>query len=343
MDLGTSVKSLGSNGKNLMAVITISVIIAIAIGLSTYMIWRRMAKRRDVLSPNGREPFMTSPNKEMLEHDASHIQLQELSIFKLDKLTAATNNFAQSNKLGQGGFGDVYRGVLQNGQEIAVKRLSRYSGQGIDEFVNEVVVISKLQHRNLVKLLGCCVAGEEKMLIYEYMPNKSLDSLLFGTNHIFKRFTIIEGIGRGLLYLHKDSRVKIVHRDLNASNILLDEELNPKISEFGLARIFGGNEDQANTQRVAWKLWIEGNAMELVDLTLVDSMVEAEVLRCIHVGLLCVQEIAKDRPTVETAHTPAPKQPGFVAGQICTDAVTYQETEARGSINNVTVTNVRGR
>ncbi|CAN1319166.1 G-type lectin S-receptor-like serine/threonine-protein kinase At4g27290 [Linum perenne] len=159
------------------------------------------------------------------------------------------------NKLGQGGFGPVYKGTLPGGEEIAVKRLSKISGQGLEEFKNEISLIAKLQHRNLVRLLGYCVQGEEKMLIYEYMPNKSLDFFLFDSTKQAsldwgKRFAIIEGIARGLLYLHRDSRLRIIHRDLKASNILLDEEMNPKISDFGMARIFGGNQNEANTNRV---------------------------------------------------------------------------------------------
>ncbi|KAL2343927.1 hypothetical protein Fmac_005212 [Flemingia macrophylla] len=179
----------------------------------------------------------------------------DLPFFDLNSIAAATDNFSDANKLGQGGFGSVYKGLLSNGMEIAVKRLSKYSGQGIEEFKNEVVLISKLQHRNLVRILGCCIQGQEKMLIYEYLPNKSLDSLIFDESKRSqldwnKRFDIICGIARGILYLHQDSRLRIIHRDLKASNVLLDSELNPKIADFGMARIFGGDQIEANTNRV---------------------------------------------------------------------------------------------
>ncbi|KAF2297906.1 hypothetical protein GH714_004997 [Hevea brasiliensis] len=165
------------------------------------------------------------------------------------------DSFSPANKLGQGGFGVVYKGKLSNGKDVAVKRLSKDSGQGIDEFKNEVLLIAKLQHQNLVKLIGCCIQGEEPMLVYEYMPNKSLDSFLFNETRRSildwrKRFDIIVGIARGILYIHQDSRLKIIHRDLKTSNILLDEEMNPKISDFGLARIFKGDQTHEMTNRI---------------------------------------------------------------------------------------------
>ncbi|XP_051126095.1 G-type lectin S-receptor-like serine/threonine-protein kinase At4g27290 isoform X2 [Andrographis paniculata] len=179
----------------------------------------------------------------------------ELPLVELHKISKATDNFCESNKLGEGGFGPVYKGTMEDGQEVAVKRLSKTSLQGLYEFKNEVVCIARLQHRNLVKLLGCCIQGEEKMLIYEYMPNKSLDLILFDETRSKllywpKRFQIITGIARGLMYLHQDSRLRIIHRDLKLSNILLDADMNPKISDFGMARIFGGNETEANTNKV---------------------------------------------------------------------------------------------
>ncbi|KAL9275353.1 G-type lectin S-receptor-like serine/threonine-protein kinase-like protein, partial [Drosera capensis] len=196
----------------------------------------------------------------------------DLPLFRFNMIVRATNNFSDKNKLGEGGFGPVYKGELKGGQEIAVKRLSKDSKQGLDEFKNEVVCIARLQHRNLVRLLGCCIHAEERMLIYEYMPNKSLDYFIFGpalTSFLLvfthlkwpdenrsmqldwpRRLQIIHGIARGLLYLHEDSRLRIIHRDLKASNVLLDADMNPKISDFGMARSFDGNNSQAKTLRV---------------------------------------------------------------------------------------------
>ncbi|CAN6694477.1 unnamed protein product [Malus baccata var. baccata] len=179
----------------------------------------------------------------------------ELITFDLATVSRATDNFSDNTKLGQGGFGPVYKGILKEGQDIAVKRLSKYSGQGTKEFMNEVVLIAKLQHRNLVKLLGCCIEGDEKMLIYEYMPNKSLDYFIFDDIRSKflnwdQRINIIRGIARGLLYLHQDSRLRIIHRDLKTSNVLLDKDMNPKISDFGTAREFGGDQTEENTNRV---------------------------------------------------------------------------------------------
>ncbi|KAJ0638827.1 putative protein kinase RLK-Pelle-DLSV family [Helianthus annuus] len=179
----------------------------------------------------------------------------ELHYFTFQSISSATNNFSNTNKLGKGGFGEVYKGKLVDGQEVAVKRLSKSSGQGVKEFKNESELIAKLQHTNLVRLLGYCVEKQEQILVYEYMPNNSLDFFLFdpmkkGLLDWNQRFVIIDGIAQGLLYLHKFSRLRIIHRDLKASNILLDDYLKPKISDFGMAKSFGINESEANTSRV---------------------------------------------------------------------------------------------
>ncbi|XP_030954776.1 uncharacterized protein LOC115977205 isoform X2 [Quercus lobata] len=167
----------------------------------------------------------------------------------------ATNNFSSENKLGEGGYGPVYKGNLWNGQEIAVKRLSRTSNQGLEEFKNEVTLTARLKHVNLVRVLGYCTEREENMLIYEYMPNRSLDLYLFDPPRCSlldwrKRVDIIEGVTQGLLYLQEYSNFIIIHRDLKASNILLDNEMKPKISDFGMARIFRKDEHEANTGRI---------------------------------------------------------------------------------------------
>ncbi|KAL3523576.1 hypothetical protein ACH5RR_016410 [Cinchona calisaya] len=183
---------------------------------------------------------------------------QELPVhvYSYNTLAIATNNFQSDNKIGMGGFGHVYKGILFNGQEIAVKRYLNSFRNGINEFINEFEVHSRLQHRNIVKLLGCCAEREEYLLVYEYMQNGSLDSYLFDPTKGYlldwdRRAIIIQGIGRGLLYLHQDSSLKIIHRDPKASNILLDMELNPKISDFCLARVSDVSQDEAVSSRVA--------------------------------------------------------------------------------------------
>ncbi|GLU22195.1 hypothetical protein SLE2022_382870 [Rubroshorea leprosula] len=310
------------------------------------------------------------------------------------------------------GFGLVYKGTLFDGREVAIKRLPRSSGQGVVEFKNEALLIVKLQHMNLVRLLGFCIQGDEKILIYEYMPNKSLDSFLFdpAKKRVLNwkmRLNIIEGIAQGLLYLHKYSRLRVVHRDLKASNILLDCEMNPKISDFGMARIFGLNESEANTNRVVgtygymspeyafhglvsiktdvfsfgvlllelvsgmkntghyhsehplnlvgytWQLWNEDKALEVMDPTLDGFCLHNQILRCIHIGLLCVQDHAIDRPTMldvvsmlsnETMPLPQPKQPAFFITIVVQQEVGGPEVKLENcSINQVSISVMEAR
>ncbi|KAL5178312.1 G-type lectin S-receptor-like serine/threonine-protein kinase [Glycine soja] len=320
-------------GTNTKIIITITVIIGtVMIVTCAYVMWRtsnhpgriwnliksaRKGNNRAFVRFNNDET-PNHPSHKVIE-ELSQVTLPELLLFNFERVATATNSFHLSNKLGQGGFGPVYKGKLQDGQEIAVKRLSRASGQGLEEFMNEVVVISKLQHRNLVRLFGCCAEGDEKMLIYEYMPNKSLDVFIFDQSRSKlldwrKRSSIIEGIARGLLYLHRDSRLRIIHRDLKASNILLDEELNPKISDFGMARIFGGTEDQANTNRIAWIQWREGNTLSLMmDQEIYDPSHHEDIL----------SELA----------LPPPSQPAFILQQNMLNLASSEETLRCCSIN----------
>ncbi|XP_042023722.1 cysteine-rich receptor-like protein kinase 6 [Salvia splendens] len=147
------------------------------------------------------------------------------------------------------------QGKLRKGQQIAVKRLSRNTKQGELEFKNEVVLMAKLQHRNLVRLLGFSIQGAERLLVYEFVQNGSLDCSVFDPMKRLainwdSRYKIIKGIAKGLVYLHDDSRLRVIHRDLKGSNVLLDEDNNPKISDFGMARLFREDETRANTRRI---------------------------------------------------------------------------------------------
>ncbi|KAI5571681.1 hypothetical protein BDE02_11G110000 [Populus trichocarpa] len=390
-ELGNIGAKRSSNDKKLLGIIFGSVIFIamLAIGLILY-IRKKKAKTKNSLEKDC--------------NDEDENEVMELPIFDMKTIIKATENFSIDKKLGEGGFGTVYKGNLNEGQEIAVKRLSQDSGQGLKEFKNEVILIAKLQHRNLVKLLGCCVERDERMLIYEYMPNKSLDYFIFDESRRkeldwHNRINIINGIARGLLYLHQDSRLRIIHRDLKASNVLLDSKMDPKISDFGLARMFGGDETEANTKKVvgtygymspeyaidglfsvksdvfsfgvlvleivsgrknrgfnhpdhqhnllghAWRLWMEERPLELIDDILGESCALSEVLRCIHVALLCVQQRPDDRPSMSTVvlmfgsdtMLPQPKQPGFFTERNVVEAESSASKNDSSTKNEITI------
>lgn len=330
----------------------------------------------------------------------------DFSVFHFEQVLEATDSFSEENKLGHGGFGAVYKGQFADGLQIAVKRLASHSGQGFTEFKNEVQLIAKLQHRNLVRLLGCCSQEEEKILVYEYLPNKSLDFFIFDESRRAmldwsKLLVIIEGIAHGLLYLHKHSRLRVIHRDLKPSNILLDSEMKPKISDFGLAKIFSSNNTERNTtQRVvgtygymapeyasegifsiksdvfsfgvlvleilsgkrnsgsdqcgdfinligyAWQLWDEERWIDIVDASLVNKSQSSEMMRCVNIALLCVQENAADRPTMadvvamlstETTTVLAePKKPAYFNVRVGDEEAPTTATESC-SVNDMTI------
>uniref|UniRef100_A0A5B6YSG1 Non-specific serine/threonine protein kinase n=1 Tax=Davidia involucrata TaxID=16924 RepID=A0A5B6YSG1_DAVIN len=297
---------------------------------------------------------LRKPKKDVENEDAS--KSEESLRFDFGTIRAVTNDFSDANKLGQGGFGSVYKGRLSNGQEIAVKRLAGVSSQGEIEFKNEIVSMARLQHRNLVRLQGFCLEGKERLLIYEFVPNASLDRFIFDPIKRLllnweRRYKIIVGIAQGLLYLHEDSQQRIIHRDLKAGNILLDGEMNPKIADFGTARLFVVDQSQGNTKRIVgtygymapeyakfgrfsvksdvfsfgvlileivsgkknssyrsaeqvdhllsyvWKIWKKGTPLKLIDPILSDGS-RSEKMRCIQIGLLCVQENVAKRPTM---------------------------------------------
>ncbi|CAI9267015.1 unnamed protein product [Lactuca saligna] len=395
-------------------ILLITGIVSFALLLSCYLVGKKLHIRRETVRDAMLFGFLKAKKiQKLFLHQLrrlyKNIQTDmkinpELHYFTFQSISSATNNFSSANKLGQGGFGAVYKGKLVDGQEVAVKRLSRGSEQGIKEFKNETELIAKLQHTNLVKLIGCCIEKKEQILVYEYMPNKSLDSFLFdprkkGLLDWNTRFVIIDGIAHGLLYLHRFSRLRVIHRDLKASNILLDDYLKPKISDFGMAKLFGINESEANTSRVvgtrgymppeymldgsvstktdvfgfgvllleivsskmnhgtydvehplnllglAWELWNEGRGLELMDPILEDSCTPKEVMTCIHVGLLCVQDHAMIRPTMsevismltnENMHLPEPKRPAFFIERHDPDSARDDNLE-NGSVNGQSI------
>ncbi|KAH9623155.1 hypothetical protein KSS87_011009 [Heliosperma pusillum] len=200
------------------------------------------------------KPFKIFSDKEgSKEADLQKFAAQEQKQFAYETLCKATDKFHSSRKLGEGGFGPVFKGILADGREVAVKMLSKNSRQGQREFINEAKLLARVQHRNVVNLLGYCAHGEEKLLVYEYVSNESLDKFLFKPDkrHLLdwkKRYDIISGIARGLVYLHEDSHSCIIHRDIKASNVLLDDKWIPKIADFGMARLFPEDQTHVNTR-----------------------------------------------------------------------------------------------
>ncbi|KAE8772057.1 hypothetical protein D1007_55975 [Hordeum vulgare] len=373
----------------------IALLVAASVALVALCFIVYCLRRLRTKSANGKGSSEGKRNHEFQEGDEQvwemETELADFSVFDFNQILEATDNFSEENKLGEGGFGPVYKGRFPDGVEIAVKRLDSDSGQGFIEFKNEVELIAKLQHRNLVRLMGCCSQGEEKILVYEYLPNKSLDFFIFGT-------------AEGLLYLHKHSRLRVIHRDLKPSNILLDSEMNAKISDFGLAKIFSSNITEANTTRKvvgtygymapeyashgifsiksdvfsfgvltleivsgkrnshecgafinllghAWQLFDEESWSELIDASLLPDIHSIEMMRCINIALLCVQENAADRPTMldviamlsnKTMILQKPKHPAYFSLSTAGNKEAPTTTQSY-SVNDVTISTVTPR
>ncbi|KAK1425057.1 hypothetical protein QVD17_20400 [Tagetes erecta] len=360
--------------------------------------WFKKKKRQTWSSPS--EVNLTETLDETMDIGAGESLQYSFSTIK-----AATNDFSEDNMLGRGGFGVVYKGKLIDGNEIAVKRLARNSQQGDTEFKNEVLLVLKLQHRNLVRLHGFSIDGNERLLIYEFLPNASLDRFIFDPNkrkllNWSMRHNIIKGIAKGLVYLHEDSRLKIIHRDMKASNVLLDAEMNPKIADFGMARLFKPEETQGDTSRIvgtygymapeyvlhghfsvksdvfsfgvlilemitgqqnknfnngecqedllsfAWKSWRNGTSLDIIDPTLKAGSYLHDIIKNIHIGLLCVQKDIINRPTMDSVvlmlHSysvtlPAPLEPAFFISS------TNSNSLSTSSINEVSISDVYTR
>ncbi|KAL5839959.1 hypothetical protein ACOSQ4_012567 [Xanthoceras sorbifolium] len=382
--------------------------VVLLLGLVIYLRWMRKLKSKG--SVDSVQESRSQVNNNAAAGDFS-VNAPTLVLYSFADIEAATNKFSMEYKLGEGGYGPVYKGVLHDGQEVAVKKLSKTSTQGFEEFKNEVMLTAKLQHVNLVRLVGFCIDQEEHMLIYEYMSNKSLDYYLFDPIKKYtldweKRIHIIEGVCQGLIYLQEYSRLTIIHRDLKASNVLLDENMKPKISDFGMARIFRkDNGREANTERVVGTygyappeyiksgiystksdvysfevlllqiisgkrvsilygenhhlsllsyMWKYGKGMEFMDPSLDDTYSRCRLIRCLHIALLCVQEISIDRPSMlevswmlknEAADLMTPKKPGFSRQNDHDDQqdVQYDSTTSNleiGSVNDATISNL---
>ncbi|CAM0150366.1 unnamed protein product [Urochloa decumbens] len=303
-----------------------------------------------------REPSTPESIHELIGPDKQ----SDLTIFELSQLDASTNQFSFHNVIGQGRNCKVYKGVLLNGIDVAIKKLHKFHNEDNElelEFENELNIISKLQHVNVIKLLGCCIESEERILVYEYMPRSLHDIIEELKGGVFLawplRFRIIEGIAQGAVYLHQHSRLRMVHGDLNPKNVLLDRDMTPRITDFGMAEVLSSEEDEKEMTTIkgticyhdpeflrrniistksdvygfgvtclvimtaqhavmtpmdsdrkylvlhAWELWLSGRAMDLIDTSLLDDDPQiSEILRCMQIALLCVQEKREDRPTM---------------------------------------------
>ncbi|GLJ49069.1 hypothetical protein SUGI_1035160 [Cryptomeria japonica] len=244
-----------SQGKSKKSSKTLPIVLGLVIGVVLVLLICLIAMRKRVKSAIFGRPITTATHNEdrhAFSPQSGLHQQEQCFIFSLEELAESTENFHDNNKLGEGVFGSVY-GTTKDGKQIAVKKLSAKSRQGKEEFMNEVKLMANVQHLNLVKLFGCCVEGDERLIVYEYLPNKSLDTFLFDPKKRRlldweKRYNIIIGVARGLLYLHEDSQMKIIHKDIKANNILLDDKLHPKIADFGLAKLFGEDESYVQTR-----------------------------------------------------------------------------------------------
>ncbi|KAI9116511.1 hypothetical protein K1719_012678 [Acacia pycnantha] len=292
-------------------------LITICLGIFYLRRWRKASEVQDNGGRSREEPellnLVSFDRHTTINELKKDVKKGNLKIFNYESIMEATNRFSRENLVGKGGFGPVYKGLLPMGEEIAIKRLSRGSSQGAIEFKNELILIAELQHVNLVQLLGCCIHEEERMLIYEFMPNKSLDLFLFDSTHSklldFGLAKIFTQESRGSTqrivgtYGYKPPEYAMegifsIKSDVYSFGILMLEIVSGRRNN----SFYNENSSLKVVGHVTWELWKDGATLELVDQGIKDSLVQDEALRCIHVALLCVEEKAVDRPTMETLY-----------------------------------------
>ncbi|OEL29308.1 putative LRR receptor-like serine/threonine-protein kinase [Dichanthelium oligosanthes] len=295
--------------------------------------------------------------KLLLELEELYTVVGRPNVFSYSELRSATENFCSSNLLGEGGYGSVYKGKLSDGRVVAVKQLSQSSNQGNKQFAAEIVTISQVQHRNLVRLYGCCLESNTPLLVYEYLENGSLDHALFGKGGLHldwpTRFEICLGIARGIAYLHEESTIRIVHRDIKASNVLLDADLSPKISDFGLAKLYDDKKTHVSTKVAVaeeqdavdcnnatkslilnpfqvWELYENGRPLDFVDPKLAEYNGD-EVLRVIRAALYCTQGAPHKRPPMSKVVSVLTGDADMIEGVTKPSYITEWQVKAVGS------------
>lgn len=243
--ISVNTTSQGRENKTIWIVMTIGLAGVVGVLVLIICFCSLRVNTKETVQPT--KKFMLVERPQMTSSNVIEISFEAIKV--------ATGDFDEENKLGEGGFGSVYKGRL-NGQDIAVKRLSTEHGQGDVEFSNEVSILGNLQHDNLVKLLHFSVEGNERVLVYEFVPNASLNLFIFDQNEgegldWEKRNKIIVGTAKGIHYLHDNASPRFIHRDIKASNILLDAEWKPKIADLGMAKLFNEDHMQQYTRRFA--------------------------------------------------------------------------------------------
>ncbi|KAK1355256.1 G-type lectin S-receptor-like serine/threonine-protein kinase [Heracleum sosnowskyi] len=345
--------------KKHLQLILVPVLATLTLMIGSFLLYAYKARR-----PNRAEKVRVQDVEEVEDFD--------LPSFSFMQIANATDNFSNNKQLGKGGFGTVYKGILEEGQEIAVKRLSKDSGQGVDEFMNEVSCIAKLQHRNLVRLLGCCIEEGERLLIYEYLPNKSLDFYIFDEKMCQslnwpKRYDIIIDFGLARTFGESETQARTTRvvgtHGYMSPEYAIDGMFSVKsdVYSFGVSvleiitgkrnRGFDHPDHNLNLIGHVWKQYHECNLLEVVDSVVLESSNHHEVFRVIQIGLLCVQEYPEDRPNMSLTimmltsddALPIPKQPGFFSERRNHPQIGSRSSDKAFTLNTISVSSCAPR